>query len=93
MGSGKVSTMRNFIVLYLSPNIVRVIKSIRSNWVGHVARMEESSRAYKILTGKPTGNRLDIDGRTILEWDFKKYVSIRGIGLIRCRIGISGYPL
>ena len=27
--------------LYSSPNIVRVITSIRMRWVGHVARMEE----------------------------------------------------
>ena len=37
-----------------SPNIVRVIKSRRLTWVGHVARMEECRSAVKILTGKPT---------------------------------------
>ena len=39
------------------PNIVRVIKSRRLKWVGHVARMEESRSAFKILTGKPIGKR------------------------------------
>jgi hypothetical protein len=29
--------------LYCSPNIVRVIKSRRIRWAGHVARMEERS--------------------------------------------------
>ena len=43
--------------LYRSPNIVRVIKSIRLGWAGHVARMEEGRRAFKILAGKPTGKR------------------------------------
>ena len=43
--------------LYRSPNIVRVIKSRRLKWVGHVARMEEGRKALKISTGKPTGNR------------------------------------
>ena len=43
--------------LYRSPNIVRVIKSRRLRWVGHVARMEESRSAFKVLTGKPTGKR------------------------------------
>ena len=38
-----------------SPNIVRVIKSGRLRWAGHVARMEEGRSAFKILTGKPTG--------------------------------------
>ena len=43
--------------LYRSPNIVRVIKSRRLRWTGHVARMEEGRRASKILTDKPTGKR------------------------------------
>ena len=43
--------------MYCSPNIVRVIKSRRLRWTGHVARMEEGRRALKILTCKPTGKR------------------------------------
>ena len=43
--------------VYFSPNIIRVIKSRRLRWAGHVARMEESRIAFKILTGKPTGKR------------------------------------
>ena len=43
--------------LYRSPNIVRVIKSRRLRWPGHLARMEEGRSAFKILTGKPTGKR------------------------------------
>ena len=46
--------MRN---LYRSPNIVRVIKSRRLRWAGHVTRMEEGRSVFKILTGKPTGKR------------------------------------
>ena len=42
--------------LYRSPNIVRVIKSRRLRWAGHVARMEEGRSAFKILTCKPTGD-------------------------------------
>ena len=38
--------------LYRSPNIVRVIKSRRLRWTGHVARMEEGWSAFKVLTGK-----------------------------------------
>ena len=41
--------------LYRSPNIVRVIKSRRLRWTGHVARMEEGRSTFKILTCKPTG--------------------------------------
>ena len=36
---------------------------------------------------------LGVDGRPILEWTLKKYVSVRGIGLIRLRIEIIGEPL
>jgi hypothetical protein len=43
--------------LYRSPKIVRVIKSRRLRWAGHVARMEEGRSAFKILTGKPRGKR------------------------------------
>ena len=43
--------------MYRSPNIVRVIKSRRSTWAGHVARMEEGRSAFKILTGTRTGKR------------------------------------
>ena len=42
---------------YRSPNIVRVIKSRRLRWAGHVARMEEGMSALKILAGKPTGKK------------------------------------
>ena len=37
--------------------------------------------------------RPGVDGRTILEWTLKRQVSMRGIGLIRHRIGIIGEPL
>ena len=41
--------------LHRSPNIVRVIKSSRLRWAGHIARMEEGRGVFKILTGKRTG--------------------------------------
>ena len=40
--------------LYPSPNIVRVIKSRRMKWAGHVARMGERREAYRVLVGKET---------------------------------------
>ena len=59
--------------LYHSLNIVRVIKSRRLRWAGHVARREEGRSAFKILTGKPIGKRpLGVDGRAILEWTLKR---------------------
>ena len=43
--------------LYSSPNIVRVIKSRRLRWAGHVACMEEGRGAHKVLVGKHEGKR------------------------------------
>jgi len=43
--------------LHSSPNIVRVIKSRRMRWAGHVARMGEERWVYRILVGKPDGRR------------------------------------
>jgi hypothetical protein len=41
--------------LYSSPSIIRIIKSRRIRWAGHVARMGEKRNAYRILVGKPEG--------------------------------------
>ena len=43
--------------MYASPNIVRVIKSRRMRWAGHVARMGEEWGVYRVLVGKPEGRR------------------------------------
>jgi hypothetical protein len=44
-------------VLYSSPNIVRVIKSRRMRWAGHVAHMGQERGVYRVLVGKPVGRR------------------------------------
>jgi len=58
--------------LYSSANIVRVIKSRRMRWAGHVARMGEESGVYRVLVGKPEGKRplgdLGVVGWIILGW-------------------------
>jgi hypothetical protein len=41
--------------LYSSPSIIRIIKSRRMRWDGHVARMGEKRNAYRLLVGKPKG--------------------------------------
>ena len=41
--------------LYCSPNIVRMIKSVRNRWAGHVARMKEGRAVHKVLVGKLEG--------------------------------------
>jgi hypothetical protein len=43
--------------MYSSPNIVRVIKSRRMRWAGHVARMDEEREVYRVLVGDPERKR------------------------------------
>jgi hypothetical protein len=43
--------------LYSSPNIIRINKSRRIRWAGHVARKGEKRNAYRLLVGKPEGKR------------------------------------
>jgi hypothetical protein len=43
--------------LHCSPSIIRMIKSWKMRWVGHVARMGEQRNAYRILVGKPEEKR------------------------------------
>ena len=54
----------SFKITFLSPEIatsiniiMRVIKSRRMRWAGHVARMGEERGAYRVLVGKPEGKR------------------------------------
>jgi hypothetical protein len=44
--------------LYSSPSKIRIIKSRRMRWTGHVASMGEKRNAYRLLVGKPEGKRL-----------------------------------
>jgi hypothetical protein len=43
--------------LYSLPNIVRLVKSRRMRWAGHVARMGEGRGVHGVLVGRPEGNR------------------------------------
>jgi hypothetical protein len=43
--------------LYSSPSIIRIIKSRRMRWTGHVEQMGEKRNVYRLLVGKPEGNR------------------------------------
>jgi hypothetical protein len=56
--------------LYSLLNIVRVVKSRRIRWEGHVARMGEGRGVHGVLVGRPEGKShwedRDVDGRIIL---------------------------
>jgi hypothetical protein len=43
--------------LYFSPSIIKIIKSRRMRWAGHVARMGEKRKVCRLLVGKPEGKR------------------------------------
>jgi hypothetical protein len=65
--------------LYSSPNIVRVIKSRRMRWAGHVARMGEGRGIYRVLVGRPEGKRPL--GRPRRRWEIKVKLDLREIGI------------
>ena len=56
---------------------MRVIKSRRLRWAGHVARMEEGRSAFKMLIGKPTG-RIPL-GRPRHRWEDNIKIYLKGI--------------
>jgi len=64
--------------LYSSPNIVRVIKSRRMRWAGHVARMVEERGVYRVLVGKPEGKRPL--GRPRLRWVYNIRMDLQEVG-------------
>jgi hypothetical protein len=64
--------------LYCSPSIIRMIKSSRIKWAGHVACMGEKRNAYRILVGKSEGTRpLGKHRRT---WEDNIKMDLREIG-------------
>jgi len=65
--------------LYSSPNIVRVIKSVRMRWAGHVARMGDGRGVYRVLFGRPEGKRPL--GRLRLRWEDNFKMDLREIGI------------
>jgi hypothetical protein len=65
--------------LYFSPNIVRVIKSRRVRWAGHVARMEAGRGVYRVLVGRPEEKRPL--GRPRRRWEDNIKLDIREIGI------------
>jgi hypothetical protein len=86
-GDGKKLHSEELRNLYSSPNIIRMIKSRRMRWAGHVAQKGETRNAYRILVGKREGKRplgrrrrrwadnIKIDLRQI-EWDGVDWIDL-----------------
>jgi hypothetical protein len=66
--------------LYSSPNIIRIIRSRRMRWAGHVARMGEKRNACRSLIGKPEGNRQL--GRPGSRWEDNNILNLRSDGVV-----------
>jgi hypothetical protein len=65
--------------LYSLLNIVKVIKSRRMRWAGHVARMGEGRGVYRVLVGRPEGKRPL--GRSRHRWEDNIKLDLREIGI------------
>jgi hypothetical protein len=80
--------------LYSSPCIIRIIKSRRMRWAGHVAQMGEKRNLYGLLVGKPEGKRPL--GRQRRRWidnikmGHLEIVWVVWTGLVWLRIGTGG---
>jgi hypothetical protein len=80
--------------LYSSPTIVRVIKSRRMRWAGHIARMKKGRGVYKVLVMKPEGKRTL--ARTRRRWENNIQMDLQELrcgvwaGLSRLRIETDG---
>jgi hypothetical protein len=62
----------------IPPSIIKIIKSRRMRWKGHVARMEEKRNSYRLLVGKPEGNRPL--GRPRRRWVDNVRMDLGGVG-------------
>jgi hypothetical protein len=60
-------------------NIVRVVKSRRMRWVGHVAHMGEERGVHRVLVGKPEGKRPL--GRPRRRWEDNIEIDLREVGV------------
>jgi hypothetical protein len=74
--------------LYSSPNIVRVIKSRRMRWAGHVARMGEGRSIYRVLVGRPGGKRPL--GRPRRRWEDNSKKDLTEVGIDGAKLDLAG---
>ena len=78
--------------LYPLPNIVRVVKSRRMRWAGHVTRIGEGCTGFwwGNLRERDHWGDPDVDGRKILRWIFGKWEGVVRTGWSWLRIGTGG---
>jgi hypothetical protein len=66
--------------MYSLPSVVRVIKSRRMRWAGHVAGMGERRDVYMVLVGRSEGNGPLVSPRRRWEDNIKMYIQELGWG-------------
>ena len=65
-------------MVFKVPKIVRVVKSRRMRWAGHVARMGQGRGVYRVLVGKPEGKRPL--GRPRRRWEDNIKMDLQEVG-------------
>jgi hypothetical protein len=75
-GNGENYIMRNLVISL--PNIVRIVKSRRMRWAGHVARMGEGRGVHRVLVRKLEGRRPL--GRPRRRWEDNNKVDLQEVG-------------
>jgi hypothetical protein len=64
--------------MYSLPNVVRVVKSGRMRWAGHVERLGEERGVHRVLVGKPEGKRPL--GRPRRRWEGNIKMDVQEVG-------------
>jgi hypothetical protein len=75
---GLISDSQRSFWMYFSPSILRVIKSRRMRWAGHVARMGATRGVYRVLVGKPEGKTQL--GRPWRRWEDNIKMDLQEVG-------------
>ena len=79
LGTWNVRSLYRAGSLMAVAKVVRVIKSRRMRWAGHVARMGEGRGVYRVLVGKPEGKRPL--GRPRRRWEDNIRMDLQEVGL------------
>jgi hypothetical protein len=79
--------MGNFVIC-THPNIIRQIKSRRIRWAGHVARMGEGRKVYRVWVGKPEGKKPLVRPRR--RWEDGIKTDLRETGWGGCGVDSPG---
>ena len=76
--TNKIILWTDFPITCNDNTIVRVVKSRRMRWAGHVARMGEGRRVHRLLVGKPEGKRPL--GRPRCRWEDNIKMDLQKVG-------------